>query len=765
MGGKSSADAFRVKLLKTSAVLTVLLFVGLVATGSAAGQQTVTGCDVIDAPGAYELNGSIGDATNTTCIDITSSNVVFDGQGNTVDGVDSGGTTGIAVMNASQTLTNVTVRNVAVTDWGRAGVEYGQVNDGLITRVNADSNTGQGIRLNSSEGNTVRGNNINLNEENGILLVLSDDNDISNNNASINNDDAINLVESDDNDVIDNNVSASGDDGIILASSSRNDVENNEANSNGNEGIELTRSTAGDEAFNFTARSRRNNLIGNNVSSNGDNGIELDNFANNNTVSDNTAFDNANGIELDQGANDNDIVGNNASQNNANGILLTSESGNNPSDNNNLTGNTANNNGNNGIWIEFGNNNNLTDNTANNNSNNGIYLGGQSPDEADGNTLVDNTANGNGEFAMPASVEGQTETQQLYGSGNSGIYLRNADDNIIEGTTAHDNLNNGLWLEQANRNNLTDNVARRNQASGIYLGGISGFANDNTLVNNTATDSEYGIWIRNSFGNDVSESLAEDNYEGIVVVQEPLRFREIGSESVEATGNTFTDDTSRNNLWDFVVFTGSGGNNGIILGDSVSDYPVTNLNIGDSTNPDTTLSFNADNMELRGINSPESDTADMTNIGRHFEAKALEGGNNIESNGELEITQNHNPFLDVSLSYENSDVSGVDEPTLELLRFNESEWQDVPGSTVDTGNNLASANITQFSDFGVFGEPGQQCINRRDLGRGQEESECPFDRDVQRGGSREGLDRDTGRGGTGEHRDSATSRRNRGRGR
>ncbi|MDZ7687925.1 MAG: right-handed parallel beta-helix repeat-containing protein [Halobacteriales archaeon] len=728
-----------------------------------AGQQSVTGCDVLDAPGTYQLDNDIDDATNTTCIDITSSNVDFDGQGNLVDGVDSGGTTGIRVMNTSQTLTNVTVRDVTVTDWGRAGVEYRQADNGLIRRVSADSNTGQGVRLNRSEGNTVRGNNANLNGGDGILLVSSDDNEILNNNASANDDDSINLIDSDTNEVTGNNVSASGDDGILFASSSRNNIEDNEVNSNGNEGIELTKSTAADEAFNFTAVSRRNTIVGNNVNLNGDNGIELDNFANNNTVRDNTALENDNGIELDQGANDNFLEGNNASLNNANGIHLTSSEGD-RSNSNELTRNTVNDNGNNGIWLQLSDGNTLTDNTANDNSNNGIYLGGGSPDEADGNTLVDNTANNNG-GTVPSSVEEQVSTQQLYGSGNSGIYLRNADDNTIEGTTALENLNNGIWLEQADQNNLTDNVARRNEVSGIYLGGISGFANDNTLVNNTATDSEYGIWIRNSFGNDVSESLAEDNYEGIVVEQQSLRAGEISLESVEATGNTFTDDTSRNNLWDFVVFTGSGGNNGIFLGNSVSDFPVTRLNIGDSTNPDTTLSFNADNMELRSVDTPESDPADATNIGRYFEAKALEGGNDIASTGGIEIAQTGGSFLDVSLSYENSDVSAVDESTLRLLRFNEtaSEWQEVPGSTVDTGSNLASANITQFSDFGVFGE-GTGCINRRDLSRGEEDFECPFDRDVQRGGSREELDRESGRRGTGEHRDSATERRNRGRG-
>ena len=68
-----------------------------------------------------------------------------------------------------------------------------------------------------------------------------------------------------------------------------------------------------------------------------------------------------------------------------------------------------------------------------------------------------------------------------------------------------------------------------------------------------------------------------------------------------------------------------------------------------------------------------------------------------------------------------------------------------------------------FLSVEVSGNTEPVCVNRRALGRGQEDSECPFDRDISRGGSREELDRDTGRGGTGEHRDSATSRRNRGR--
>ncbi|MDZ7689382.1 MAG: hypothetical protein U5J64_11865 [Halobacteriales archaeon] len=63
-----------------------------------------------------------------------------------------------------------------------------------------------------------------------------------------------------------------------------------------------------------------------------------------------------------------------------------------------------------------------------------------------------------------------------------------------------------------------------------------------------------------------------------------------------------------------------------------------------------------------------------------------------------------------------------------------------------------------------LGEDEKTCIDRRNLGRGQEDEECEFDRDIERGGSRRELDRQTGRGGDGEHIDSDTSRRDRGRG-
>jgi parallel beta-helix repeat protein len=242
----------------------------------------------------------------------------------------------------------------------------------------------------------------------------------------------------------------------------------------------------------------------------------------------------------------------------------------------------------------------------------------------------------------------------------------------------------------ANRNELRDNVAENNEEAGIYLGGTSATlgADNNILVNNTARGSEYGIWLSNALDNDVSESLVENNHEGIAVEEELTPISEgIETEYVRLTGNTFTDDVSRNNDWDFVVESLDIAP--ISTSATSSDFPVTNLSIGASTEPGTTLSFNADDVRLKAVDSPESDPDDLENIGRYFEAEEL----SVDA------------YLNVSLSYEDGDVSDVNESTLELLRFDEgpSEWLPV-GSSVDTTNNLVGVNITTFSDFGAFGE-------------------------------------------------------------
>jgi len=125
--------------------------------------KTITGCDTIGLPGAYTLTVDIIDSIATSCIGIVSSDVILDGDGHTIDGVDDPWSYGgVYVHNPSMTLTNVTVRNLKVTDWA-IGIYYYNETDGNIENNFVHSNW-EGIRIQETSRNTITGNHITMND-------------------------------------------------------------------------------------------------------------------------------------------------------------------------------------------------------------------------------------------------------------------------------------------------------------------------------------------------------------------------------------------------------------------------------------------------------------------------------------------------------------------------------------------------------------------------------------------------------------------------
>ena len=125
----------------------------------------VTGPGYITTPGIYYLQNDILADPSGTSIQITSGNVVFDGMGHTVQGLGSGGTTGILVTKA-----NVTVRNVTVTDW-YYGISYQNTQYGTIDGVNASSNA-FGSYLHSTNDMTLTNSRVTGNSQSGIYLDI-----------------------------------------------------------------------------------------------------------------------------------------------------------------------------------------------------------------------------------------------------------------------------------------------------------------------------------------------------------------------------------------------------------------------------------------------------------------------------------------------------------------------------------------------------------------------------------------------------------------
>ena len=133
------------KAIKELGIAAVVILLGLlVGVGGVSGATTVSSCQVINQSGVYTLTGNITDISAAKCIEITASNVVFDGAAHPIDGKDNANTYAVYVYNASATLVNVTVRNLEVTDWAY-GIYFWNVEYGAIKNTSVISNTQWGI--------------------------------------------------------------------------------------------------------------------------------------------------------------------------------------------------------------------------------------------------------------------------------------------------------------------------------------------------------------------------------------------------------------------------------------------------------------------------------------------------------------------------------------------------------------------------------------------------------------------------------------------
>lgn len=78
----------------------------------------VSACRTINESGRYVLTADIENSMATECITITASDVVFDGQGHTLDAGESDNKTeAIAAGYTDPPIANITIRNLVVTDW------------------------------------------------------------------------------------------------------------------------------------------------------------------------------------------------------------------------------------------------------------------------------------------------------------------------------------------------------------------------------------------------------------------------------------------------------------------------------------------------------------------------------------------------------------------------------------------------------------------------------------------------------------------------
>jgi len=236
--------------------------------GTSSIEREIDSCTKIDSPGQYSLTADIQNSQKNTCITITANDVVLDGNGYTIDGVDTDGTIGVELSQPEEEIRNVTITDLTVSDWG-TGIgqpEFGQgrLIEAQITETTVTSNN-YGVYLINVEQSRVSGSTIEENAEAGIILRdFGNDNRITDNEIQSNTGLGIRLFEGGSNARVSNNLIESNDGDGINAGNAVDDLQivNNRIESNGADGVEIDDSSGAQ-------------IRGNNINENAHDGINV----------------------------------------------------------------------------------------------------------------------------------------------------------------------------------------------------------------------------------------------------------------------------------------------------------------------------------------------------------------------------------------------------------------------------------------------------------------------------------------------------------
>jgi PKD repeat protein len=295
----------------------------------------------------------------------------------------------------------------------------------------------------------------------------------------------------------------------------------------------------------------------------------------------------------------------------------------------------------------------------------GVVVSESAAVEIDGGAFENNTADG---IRLEGAPNTTVRGAEVLNNDRDGLLVANGSDRtLVTGVTARGNARYGVYVTASSRARIVDSRAETNADSGLGVGsaqpGQTATSRNVSFENTTALDNgEHGVEIDDSAADaTLIATNASDN-------------RVDGIHADGADGVTMSDTTTLGN-----------GRWGLFMAGASGTYSVDSLATSGGG-----VSFTARNVAVRDGSTPgTASPSDHVRVGIYVNATPT----------------GPNPFFDVSVSYDQAavDAAGVNESTLRLWEFDGSTWTPVSRSTVDTGANVVSANVTEFSIFALFG--------------------------------------------------------------
>ena len=233
---------------------------------------------------------------------------------------------------------------------------------------------------------------------------------------------------------------------------------------------------------------------------------------------------------------------------------------------------------------------------------------------------------------------------------------------------------------------------------------------------NASTQIEYGL--TSSYGATTTETNTStrvtshsQTVSGLAsCAQYHYRVRSTDAAGNQAVGsdNTFTT-------------TGCNGGSSITTSNSVEDVATStggsltqgnvSLSIPSGYRATSSLTFQANVLDGTTFFNNVSNPSGLSRAGSYaYNLKALLDATTTVSTFDNAVT--------VTLSYTDSDVTGLDEYSLKIHRYDGSSWNELSKCSVDSGANTVSCETSQFSEFSIFGTEESTDTTGSDSGPG-----------------------------------------------
>lgn len=308
--------------------------------------------------------------------------------------------------------------------------------------------------------------------------------------------------------------------------------------------------------------------------------------------------------------------------------------------------------------------------------------------------------NGDGVLTILNSSEMVLSGANLSNYAEHGIVVAKSQDIEIRDSIATGNGRGGILLYQSNRTVVEETRIGPGSVNGIY----DQESTETTIRNNSVRGTDYAITVDGSSdalvaGNSVSDTdelgIRLNRGSSGTVVRENNVSRSSTAFVVKnaSSGNRLADNVAHRSSKGYELIDVTGNvlesnraveTNRAFISDEAPDNDVNRLTIGRER---TTVSLDGKNVALEPVENPPADPVGKRNITKHVVASSLAADS----------------FLNLSVHYEDEDLAEVPESTLDLWKFDDGSWTEVPGSRVNTTENVVSGNLTSFSVLAPLG--------------------------------------------------------------